>query len=108
MEAMMRKEKATKLKKAGWKVGTASDFLRLSQEESALIDMKISLSKKFVTLRKSSKLTQVQAAKVLHTSQSRIAKMESGDPSVSIDLLIKGMVGLGASKRIVGQTLVKS
>jgi DNA-binding XRE family transcriptional regulator len=108
METKMRKEKETKLKKAGWKVGSAADFLGLSDDESAIIDMKISLSKKFITLRKASRLTQMQAAKILHTSQSRIAKMESGDPSVSIDLLIKGMIGLGASKRIIGQTLVKA
>jgi DNA-binding XRE family transcriptional regulator len=108
MEVKMRKNKAAKLMKAGWKVGSASDFLGLSEEESAIIDMKISLSKKLVALRKTSQLTQVQAAKVLHTSQSRIAKMESGDPSVSIELLIKGMIGLGASKRTVGQTLVKA
>ena len=70
--------------------------------------MKIALSKKFSTLRKSNKLTQVQAAKTLHTSQSRIAKMETGDPSVSIDLLIKGMITLGANKKSVAQAFANS
>jgi DNA-binding transcriptional regulator YiaG len=104
----MKKEKRKKLEQAGWKVGDAADFLALSEEEVALIDMKISLSKKFVALRKKAKLTQVDLAKYLHTSQSRVAKMETGDPSVSIDLLVKGMIRLGASRSVIGRALVAS
>ena len=92
----------------GWKVGSSSDFLELSKEEIAIIDIKISLSKKFATIRRSSNLTQIQAAKTLHTSQSRIAKMEAGDPSVSIDLLIKGMISLGASKKTLASAFANS
>ncbi|MCI5138343.1 MAG: XRE family transcriptional regulator [Candidatus Electrothrix sp. AR1] len=104
----MKKEKQRKLEKAGWKVGDTADFLELTKEEAALIDMKISLSKTFCNLRKKAKLTQVQVANILHTSQSRIAKMEVGDPSVSMELLVKGMIKLGASKKTVGQALVSS
>ncbi len=104
----MKKDKIEKLEKAGWKVGSVSDFLNLKPEEEAIIDIKISLAKKFQNLRKSANLTQVQAAKVLNTSQSRVARMEACDPSVSMDLLIKGLVSLGASKRTVGQTLVSA
>ncbi|MCI5149338.1 MAG: XRE family transcriptional regulator [Candidatus Electrothrix sp. MAN1_4] len=104
----MKKEKQRKLEKAGWKVGDTADFLELTKEEAALIDMKISLSKTFHNLRKKAKLTQVQVAGILHTSQSRIAKMEVGDPSVSMELLVKGMIKLGASKKTVGQALVSS
>lgn len=58
----MKKEKQRKLEKAGWKVGDTADFLELTKEEAALIDMKISLSKTFHDLRKKAKLTQVQVA----------------------------------------------
>lgn len=74
-----------------------SKINQLSKEESTIIDMKIALSKKFSTLRKSNNLTQVEAA-----------KMETGDPSVSIDLLIKGMITLGANKKSVAQTFANS
>ncbi|MCW5208405.1 hypothetical protein VU11_07130 [Desulfobulbus sp. US2] len=49
-----------------------------------------------------------QVAKKLHTSQARVARMEAGDPSVSMELLVKGMIKLGASKKLVGQALVSS
>ena len=65
--------------------------------------MKISLAKKFRKKRNSKDLSQIQVAKLLHTSQSRIAKMEAGDPSVSLDLLIKGLISLGTSKKIIGK-----
>jgi predicted XRE-type DNA-binding protein len=102
----MRKNKIKTLEKAGWKVSDVTEFLELTKEESTIIDMKISLAKKFQILRKKANLSQVETAKALQTSQSRIAKMESGDASVSIDLLVRGLVNLGASKKIVGQTLV--
>jgi transcriptional regulator with XRE-family HTH domain len=35
----------------------------------------------------------------LQSSQSRIAKMEAGDPSVSLDLLIRSLISLGATER---------
>lgn len=104
----MKKQKIKKLEQAGWKVGNAADFVSLSEQEAALIDMKISLSKKLVSLRKKAKLTQVDLAKFLQTSQSRVAKMEAGDPSVSIDLLVKGIIRLGASRSVISRALVAS
>lgn len=103
----MKSSKTKALEEAGWKVGDVSDLLGLSPEELAIIDMKISLAKNFQELRKKSKLTQTELAKILHTSQSRIAKMEAGDVSVTIDLLVKGMLTLGATKKTVAQVLAR-
>ena len=35
-----------KLESAGWKVGSTADFLELTTEESAIIEMKLDLDKK--------------------------------------------------------------
>ncbi|CAN2039378.1 Transcriptional regulator [Candidatus Magnetomoraceae bacterium gMMP-15] len=104
----MKKDKIKKLEKAGWKVGSVSDFLNLKSEEEAIIDIKISLAKKFQNLRKSVNLTQVQVAKVLNISQSGVARMEACDPSVSMELLIKGLLSLGESKQSVGQAFASA
>lgn len=101
----MKRSKVKALEDAGWTVGSTEDLLGLSDDEMLMIDMKISLAKKFQALRKKTKLTQVQVAKLLHTSQSRVAKMESGDASVSMDLLVKGLLSLGANKKDVGKAL---
>ena len=101
----MDSEKRKRLEKLGWTLGDASELLELSPEESAIIEIKIALAKKFQSARKSKHLTQTQVAKLLHTSQSRVAKIEAGDPSVSLDLLIKGLISLGATRKTVGQLI---
>ena len=95
----MNATKRKKLEAAGFAVGDTQEFLGLSDEEMAYIAIKRSLSENLQVRRKKQKLTQVQAAKVLKTSQSRVAKMESGDKSVSIDLLIRANLALGATPK---------
>lgn len=94
----MKELKRERLEAQGWKVGDAQDFLGLSDEELAYIEVKISLSQQVREHRNSLGLTQEQVAELAGSSQSRVAKMEAGDPSVSIDLLIKTLIALGASR----------
>jgi hypothetical protein len=82
----------------GWKVGNTDEFLGLAPEEAIYIDLKLALSDYLQTKRQQKKLTQVELGKLLRSSQSRVAKMESGDPSVSLDLLIRALLALGVSR----------
>ena len=95
----MRKEKKKRLAAKGWKIGNAKDFLGLSEAESAYIELKIRLAEALRQRRQGKGLSQVDLAAKLESSQSRIAKMEAGDPSVSLDLLIRSLITLGASDR---------
>ena len=97
----MKASKRKKLEDAGWRVGSAGDFLGLSPEEMAYVEMKIALSRFLKQQRIKKKLSQVEFAARIESSQSRVAKMETGDPSVSIDLLVKSLLALGASKNDV-------
>ena len=101
----MDKRKKVKLAKKGWKVGSVAEFLDLSAEESAYIEMKLALSEKLRERRRRKKLTQAELAKAIESSQSRVAKMEAGDPTVSIDLLVKSLLALGVSKKELGRTI---
>lgn len=83
----------------GVSVGDAQDLLGLTDEEMAYIEIKRSLSANLQVRRKKKRLTQTAAPKLLHTSQSRVAKMESADKSVSIDLLVRANLALGATPR---------
>ena len=104
----MKQSKKKQLESHGWKVGDATEFLGLSEEESAFIEMKLSLAENLRNLRRDRKISQVQLARRLGSSQSRVAKMEAGDPSVSVDLLLKGLLALGATRKEIGRTLGKS
>ena len=95
----MREDKRRRLEAKGWKVGTAQEFLRLSTEEAAYIDLKARLATGLRERRRRRSLTHGDLARRLQSSQSRIAKMEAGDPSVSLDLLIRSLLILGTSRR---------
>lgn len=89
-----------------WVTGSAYDFLKLTSEESAYVDLKLRLSKALREYRKKRPLSQNELAKKLKSSQSRVAKMERGDPSVTIDLLLRGLILLGVSRSEIAKVLV--
>ncbi len=103
----MRSTKKKQLETKGWKVGTVGEFLQLSPEESAYIEMKLALGKNLQERRKGKSLTQQQLAHLLKSSQSRVAKMEAGDPSVSLDLLVRSLLILGESRKSLAKILSK-
>jgi hypothetical protein len=97
----MRKGKKAKLEAAGWVVGSVKEFLGLSEADVVLIEMKLALSQSLRDRRKKQGLSQVQLAERLQSSQSRVAKMEAGDPSMSMDLLVVPSYNLGPVPLIV-------
>lgn len=101
----MKESKAEKLKKAGWKIGSPKDLLGLTDEEAALIEIKVLLAESLRKRRLALTLSQIELAKRLRSSQSRVAKLEAADPSVSIDLLLRSLLTLGATRREVSRML---
>lgn len=101
----MNKKKKTLLESKGYKVGSTEDFLGLSREASEYIELKIALSQALSKRRKTRHLTQAQLARMLNSSQSRIAKMEKGDPTVSVDLLIKSLLAMGFNKKSIAKAI---
>ncbi len=104
----MREEKKKRLEAKGWKVGTTAEFLGLSDEEAAYIELKLRLAASLRERRRHRRLTQVGLARLVKSSQSRIAKMEAGDPSVSLDLLVRSLLALGTSRRGLSRIIASS
>jgi predicted transcriptional regulator len=102
---MMNESKRKRLAEKGWKVGSAEEFLQLSADEAAYVELKLRLSDSLRIQRQQMNLTQVQLARLVKSSQSRIAKMESGDASVSLDLLIRSLLALGASNQDIASII---
>jgi DNA-binding XRE family transcriptional regulator len=101
----MKKSSAEERVRAlGWKDGTVAEFLRLTPEESALIEIKLALSRK-LRERRQKRMTQAQLAEKLRSSQSRVAKAETGDSSVSIELLVRAILATGATAKEVGKAI---
>jgi DNA-binding XRE family transcriptional regulator len=85
--------------KGKWVEGTVQEFLALSDADMELIETRLAASRLLKATRQRKKLTQAAVAAALHTSQSRLAKMEAGDPSVSLDLLFKSLFALGITRK---------
>ena len=101
----MNKTKRSRLKARGWRVGSANDFLGLSPEEAALVETRLALSKALRSRRVARGMTQGELARRLKSSQSRVAKMEAADKTVSVDLLMRALFSLGARTGDIGRAL---
>jgi DNA-binding XRE family transcriptional regulator len=95
----MDKAKRRRLEAKGWKIGDVTEFLGLTPEEATYVELKIALSRSIREYRQSKGLTQSEIAQIIKSSQSRVAKMETGDESVSLDLLIRSLISMGATRK---------
>lgn len=101
----MDQKKQERLEQAGWRVGSVQDFLGLSAEESVFVELKLALSHSLRERRTECGLTQTELARRIGSSQSRVAKMEASDPSVSLDLLVRGLLATGASPGDIAEAI---
>ena len=93
----MRESKRKRLVAKGWKVGSVKEFLGLSSEEAAYIELCLMFADGLKARRQSLGMTQTQLAQTMGSSQSRVAKMEAGGPGVSVSLLLKSLLALGTT-----------
>lgn len=101
----MKSSKRRKLESKGWKVGSADDFLGLSREESEFIRVKLALARYLKVKRLEKHFSQTDFAQQIKSSQSRVAKMEQGDPSVSMDLLMHSLFALGTTRKELARVI---
>jgi hypothetical protein len=98
VEALPGEQTMKKLKN-GWVEGSAKEFLGLSDADVEFIELRLALSRLLREVRQKLRLTQVEVAARLDTSQSRLAKMEKADPTVSSDLLLRSLFRLGVTRK---------
>ncbi|MBK8006473.1 MAG: helix-turn-helix domain-containing protein [Gemmatimonadetes bacterium] len=101
----MKSTKKQRLEVAGWRVSSAATFLGLSAEEAAFVELKVALGQSLRRWRTRQKLTQGELAVRLQSSQSRVAKMEAADPTVSVDLLVRSLLKLGARRKDIARAI---
>lgn len=101
----MKTEKRKKLEKAGWRLGDAKDFLGLDASEAEYVEIKLGLARRLRELREQHRWTQADLAGLLGSSQSRVAKMEAADSTVSVDLLVRSLLVAGADRKDVGRAV---
>jgi DNA-binding transcriptional regulator YiaG len=103
----MKRAQKEQLEQSGWKVGTASELLGLTEAEEALVEAKLWLGDAVRALRVQKHLSQAGLAKLMGSSQPRVAKLENRDPEVSLDLQMKAVFAASPEARREFQGLVK-
>lgn len=101
----MDRARRRRLEAAGWKVGTAAEFLNLTPDEEEFVEIKLSLVLALSEIRERKGWTQLELAGRIGSSQSRVAKMEHGDRTVSVDLLLSALIALGVKRRDLARIL---
>lgn len=101
----MEKTKKKRLEEKGWRIGSAAEFLELTSDENRYIELKLALGEHLKKRRRSRRYSQEALAKLLKSSQSRVAKMEAADPSVSLDLLVRSLLALGSSEKELAKVI---
>ena len=104
----MDSEKRKRLEAAGWAVGDASDFLELTPAEAELVELKVQLALLVKEQRKIRNISQNALAQKMGSSQSRVAKIESGDPSVSLDLIFRALLTSGVTRQELAQAIYEA
>jgi len=102
---IMNRAKRKRLEAAGWKFETVEEFLNLTPEEVELIELRLTLSRALKEERRRRNLSQKEVAKLLKVTQPRVSRMESGDPSISLDTMLRSLFGLGATNKTLGKTI---
>jgi DNA-binding XRE family transcriptional regulator len=104
----MRESKRKRLESKGWKLGSAKELLGLSDQEEMYIELRLKLAEGLKARRRANGVTQIELAQTIRSSQSRVAKMEAGDPTVSLDLLVKSILALGTSNRELAAIIARA
>jgi ParB-like chromosome segregation protein Spo0J len=93
----MNSVKKARLQQHGWTVGDAAEFLNLNAQEAQFVELKLALAAGVRQLREQGGITQAALAQQLGSSQSRIAKMEAADRSVTVDLIMRSLLAMGST-----------
>lgn len=101
----MNAKKRKKLEAAGRRVAGAREFLDLNDAETQFLEIKLALVRLLRLCRERNHLTQAQLATKIKSSQSRVAKMEAADPSVSVDLMLRSLLAAGANRRQLARAI---
>jgi transcriptional regulator with XRE-family HTH domain len=72
------------------------------------VEFELALAEHLREIRARNGWTQARVARRLGSSQSRVATMEAADASVSLDLLVKALLSLGASRSEVGTVIARA
>ena len=86
----------------GWLQSIGADAHGLSLEEARYVEIKFALAGAVREFRVAKGMTQAALAKLVRSSQSRVAKMEAAVGLVAVDPMIRSLLAMGATAKDIG------
>lgn len=99
----LNEKKKARIETMGGRVTTVEEWLELTPEEVAVIDIKIRLGEELKACRRKKRLSQERVATILGTSQGRVSKLEKGQ--ATLDQLTRSLLALGRSTKDVARVV---
>ena len=97
----MKATKKKALESAGYNMTNAAEWLGLSPQEDAIVNMRVNFAMEIERICKEQGITQKALAEKIGTRQSGVARMLNNPSKVTLDHLIRTLLALGTpSKRI--------
>lgn len=96
------------LRDAGFESTTVSEFLDLNETQEAIVETKVHLTALLRQARKDKGWSQAQLAEAMDTRQQVVARIEKGNRSVTLDMLFRALLALGARLGDIAQELILS
>ena len=87
----------------GWTEGSVQDLLDLTDEEAAIVEMRVRLAERVRKRRQSQRITQKDLARRMRSTQPRVARLEQAD--ASIEMLMRALFVLGADRKEIAKLL---
>lgn len=86
-----------------WTDGSAEESLRLSDEDAALVEMRVRLVEKVRERRRAKRLTQRELAERMGSTEARVAKLEQA--GASIETPMRALLALGVGRKEIARLL---
>lgn len=95
----MDAERKKKLEAAGWKFGDYADFLGMTPEEKAVVEIRLAATREMERLRAENPISQEELARRMGTKQPNVSKLFKNPGKATLDTLFRALLALGSTPK---------
>lgn len=95
----MDAERKKKLEAAGWKFGDYADFLGMTPEEKAIVEIRLAATREMERLRAENPISQEELARRMGTKQPNVSKLFKNPGNATLDTLFRALLALGSTPK---------
>ena len=95
----MDAERKKKREAADWKFGDYADFLDMTPEEKAVVEIRLAATREMERLRAENPISQEELARRMGTKQPNVSKLFKNPGKATLDTLFRALLALGSTPK---------